>query len=342
MTKFTPAFCANCALSASALLVLALASGNAPALAQQAGGSGDQEVYVDLGRWVILQNENARSCELRLTGDTNFILRYQMADGRAAVLGLERRAGRFFTGMIGNVEWAFDDTRFAGFQASDGYSLSAGSRDIAVGFRAAKYLRVTHGEQEVARIDLKTSSAGFRLLKQCSEQWRYIPWYRRLANANYRELPDARSARAARTLPPPIERGAQASPSQNPALARERGIAPPLKNPQQTTPGRGALNPAAPVGARAINASSWINDNDALPWPSRGFGRGEGILRYTLTIDKEGRAQGCEVDRSTGHRRLDRKACRLIMERARFEPARGSDGTPATARYSGNVTFAGE
>jgi TonB family protein len=294
----------------------ALAGFSAPASAQQTS----EETFVDLGRWVIVQDEAARACELRLTNDPRYVLRYRMSDGRAGLMSIQRRSGRFFTGMVGDVEWAFDDVRFAGFQSGDGYSLGAGARDVEAGFRTAKTLSVIHAGQLVADIDLKASSAGFRLLKQCSEQWRYIPWYRRLASARVRDL-DAPSARA---VPP--------APTRSQPVVRESSIAPPLDQPTLTTP----LKP------RPINPASWISSNDELPWPSRGFRSGQGVLRYTLLVDEEGRAQDCEVEASTGSRKFDRRACKLLVERARFEPARGANGEAVEARFSASMRFEGE
>lgn len=317
------------ALKLSPILAAALAGASVPASAQQTG----EETFVDLGRWVIVQDEAARACELRLSNDPRYLLRYRMSDGRAGVLSLQRRSGRFFTGMVGDVEWAFDDVRFAGFQSGGGYSLGAGSRDVEAGFRSAKALSVTHAGQPVAQIDLRTSSAGFRLLKQCSEQWRYIPWYRREAYAQYRQLPDADDGRLVAGPSRPVPH----SSARPPVRSRPGGVAPPL-DPSEV----GAKAQFEPVGARPINPSSWISSDDELPWPSRGFRSGQGVLRYTLLVDEEGRAQDCEVDRSTGSRRFDKRACRFLMDRARFEPARGSDGKVVEGRYTASVRFAEE
>ncbi|WP_298300866.1 energy transducer TonB [uncultured Erythrobacter sp.] len=297
---------------------------------QQGREQSREEVFVNLGRWIIVQDEGARACELRLSGDPRFVLRYRMEDGRAGLLAIERRSGRFFTGMVGDVEWAFDDTRFAGYLSGDRYALSAGSRDVEAVFRSAKFLSVLHGGSQVARIDLKTSSAGFRLLKQCAEQWRYIPWYRRLASTNTRELErprtrpvaDASSSASSPSTP---------SPRTRPGI-RENSVAPPVEAPSLTTP----------LAARPINPGQWISSSDSLPWPSRGFRSGQGLLRFTLLVDEEGRAESCEVDRSTGSRRFDRQACRLLIDRARFEPARGSDGEVVQSRYSSTLRFAEE
>ncbi|MEP1420226.1 MAG: TonB family protein [Erythrobacter sp.] len=293
----------------------------APASAvQQDRNQGGEETFVNLGRWIVVQDEGARACELRLTADPQVILRYRLADGRSGSLALQRKTGRFFTGMVGDVTWSFDDARFAGYQSGSNYSLSAGARDIEAAFRAAKTLYVDHGGNQLARIDLKTSSAGFRLLKQCAQQWRYIPWYRRLASANYRELEA------------PTTRSVRSTPTGTQPATREGGIAPPLEQPVLTRS----------VAARPINPAGWISNEDTLPWPSRGFREGRGILRYTLLVDENGRAEDCEVNRSTGSRRFDRQACRILMDRARFAPARGPDGDRAKAEYSASVRFAQE
>lgn len=307
---------------------LGCASVPANAMQQDSAQSGE-DMFVDLGRWIIVQDERARACELRLTSDPQVILRYRMADGRAGIMALQRRTGRFFTGMVGDVEWAFDGTRFVGGQSAGGYSLAAGSRDVEAGFRSAKTLYVTHGGSQIAQISLKTSSAAFRLLKQCSEQWRYIPWFRRLANARYRDL-DAPTTRDLDTAP-------TAPSARSRAAMRESGVAPPLE--------RRTLTPPVAVGTISptpINPASWIKSDDSLPWPSRGFRSGQGVLRYTLIVDEGGRAEDCVVDASTGLRRFDRQVCRLLVDRAQFNPARGSDGEAVEGSYSASVRFAGE
>jgi len=291
---------------------------------QQSQEQGGEETFVNLGRWIIVQDESARACELRLAADPRGVLRFRMEDGRAGILAIERRSGRFFTGLVGDIEWAFDNTRFAGYQSGNRYSLSASTRDVEAEFRSAKVLTVIHGGQQVAQIDLKTSSAGFRLLKQCAEQWRYIPWYRRLASTRVRDLEEP----ATRT----VTRGPARTPARSRPGRRENGVAPPLDGSTLSTP----------LAARPINPATWIDSEDSLPWPSRGFRGGQGVLRYTLLVDEEGRAEECEVNRSTGSRRFDRQACRLLTDRARFEPARGSNGQVVEGRYSASLRFAEE
>lgn len=308
--------------AACAMLACTFASGSA-------AQTSEEETFVDLGRWVVVQDEARRSCELRLTDGGPNVLRYQLQDGRAGTLALQRRSGRYFAGMVGDVEWAFDDVRFAGFSSSGGFALGAGSRDVEAGFRSAKALTVSQGGQQIARIDLKTSSAGFRLLNQCAQQWRYIPWYRRNADARYRELPDVNGGRLVAGPSRPVPHSGVRS--------RPGGVAPPL-DPSQTS----APTLTTPLKARAIEPSSWIKDDDRLPWPSRGFREGQGVLRYTLLVNEDGRAEECDVEATTGSRKFDRRACKLLVERARFEPARGPNGEAVEARFTASVRFAGE
>lgn len=56
--------------------------------------------------------------------------------------------------------------------------------------------------------------------------------------------------------------------------------------------------------------------------------REEGRVSVTLTIAPDGRVSDCAVSRSSGFSRLDSEACRLLVERARFEPALDSAGRP--------------
>ncbi len=53
--------------------------------------------------------------------------------------------------------------------------------------------------------------------------------------------------------------------------------------------------------------------------------------RIDLTIDTAGVPVRCDVTQSDGSRALDRVACEFLMRRARFTPARDSDGVPVAA-----------
>jgi len=64
-----------------------------------------------------------------------------------------------------------------------------------------------------------------------------------------------------------------------------------------------------------------------------------GTVRFTLTIDGEGRISNCTITGSTGHSVLDRATCRLLEDRARFEPARDAAGNPVAGGYASAVNW---
>jgi TonB family protein len=77
-----------------------------------------------------------------------------------------------------------------------------------------------------------------------------------------------------------------------------------------------------------------------LPWfefhdyPMRAFEKHqEGVTRFELLVDPNGRAANCTVTKSSGHEELDQKTCKLASFRSRFAPARGPDGRPVYGVY---------
>ncbi len=54
----------------------------------------------------------------------------------------------------------------------------------------------------------------------------------------------------------------------------------------------------------------------------------EGIVGANVYIGANGRVTRCVVKISSGNQALDDTTCRLIMQRFRYEPARGTDGRP--------------
>jgi protein TonB len=82
-----------------------------------------------------------------------------------------------------------------------------------------------------------------------------------------------------------------------------------------------------PARARA-NLASYVSDSD---YPAEAIRREEqGVTRFRLTVTAEGRVGDCAVTGSSGSNALDAATCRLMKSRARFAPARDSDGKPTT------------
>jgi protein TonB len=60
----------------------------------------------------------------------------------------------------------------------------------------------------------------------------------------------------------------------------------------------------------------------------------EGTARATLTIGPDGRVVGCNLIQSTGNGALDAATCNILRRRAKFTPARDSNGQPTTDTYT--------
>lgn len=82
-----------------------------------------------------------------------------------------------------------------------------------------------------------------------------------------------------------------------------------------------------PARAKA-NLGSYVSDAD---YPSEAIrAEQQGTTRFRLAVTPEGRVSDCTVTGSSGSSALDAATCRIMRVRARFAPARGSDGKPAS------------
>lgn len=79
-------------------------------------------------------------------------------------------------------------------------------------------------------------------------------------------------------------------------------------------PRTGDAAPLKPIGAE----SAWISSKD-YPYSSGRNGE-TGSVSVEMVIAPDGSAFNCRVVRGTGHESLDRHTCRLLTERAKFEP----------------------
>lgn len=88
-----------------------------------------------------------------------------------------------------------------------------------------------------------------------------------------------------------------------------------------------------PVG----DASNWITLEDYPPVAARA--RAEGTVGYRLDIDAQGKVSGCEVLSSSNSPLIDTATCRLIKQRAVFQPATDLEGKPTTGAYWGSMRW---
>jgi protein TonB len=113
---------------------------------------------------------------------------------------------------------------------------------------------------------------------------------------------------------------------------------PVLVQPQPyTPPGPVEIEPAPPPPppppprklepARAkANLASYVSNDDYPTSAQRN--EEQGTTRFRLTVGANGRVTDCVVTGSSGSSALDTATCRIMKSRARFEPARDSDGKP--------------
>jgi TonB family protein len=81
----------------------------------------------------------------------------------------------------------------------------------------------------------------------------------------------------------------------------------------------------------------WINDRDYPPDALRaGI---SGMVTYRFTVEVGGRVSDCTTVVSSGNLSLDNKACQVLLERGRFEPALGTDGRPVPATSVGSLNW---
>jgi protein TonB len=60
----------------------------------------------------------------------------------------------------------------------------------------------------------------------------------------------------------------------------------------------------------------------------------QGTAQAQLTIGADGRVVGCNLIRSTGNSALDSATCNILRRRAKFTPARDSNGNPTGDTYT--------
>lgn len=85
------------------------------------------------------------------------------------------------------------------------------------------------------------------------------------------------------------------------------------------------------------NPGRWANSND---YPSRALREErEGVTRFRVVVNAEGRVDSCSISSSSGHSDLDEATCKNIQRRARFRPALDANGNPMQGTYSNAVRW---
>lgn len=91
-----------------------------------------------------------------------------------------------------------------------------------------------------------------------------------------------------------------------------------------------AAEPVAPL-------NSHITSDD---YPAEAVAKEEqGTVQFLLTIDVDGQPTDCVVTNSSGSSSLDSASCLIMMERARFRPARNAAGKPTNGTYQSRISW---
>ena len=81
----------------------------------------------------------------------------------------------------------------------------------------------------------------------------------------------------------------------------------------------------------------WLTTDDYPPAALRA-GK-EGRTRFRLDVAADGKVIGCTVVSSSGSDELDQTACRVLLRRARFAPAKNVGGQAMASSYSSSVLW---
>jgi protein TonB len=93
--------------------------------------------------------------------------------------------------------------------------------------------------------------------------------------------------------------------------------------------------PPPPPPRKVVSAQSAKGDlrtlfsTDDYPASAQASGA-EGTVQATITIGTDGRVVGCNITRSSGNSALDSATCNIIRRRAKYTPARDSNGNATT------------
>lgn len=102
--------------------------------------------------------------------------------------------------------------------------------------------------------------------------------------------------------------------------------------------------PPAPPPAKVTKAQSAKGNLQGLfsgdDYPQDALRNEEtGRTTVRLSIGTDGRVTGCDVVSSSGSRSLDSTTCRVLRSRARFNPAKLSNGQPTTDTFTQTIVW---
>ena len=75
-------------------------------------------------------------------------------------------------------------------------------------------------------------------------------------------------------------------------------------------------------------------------YPKRALAAGEqGLVGFTIRLDKAGQPTNCEVTYSSGYRQLDEETCQLMLIHGVFKPVKDSEGNKTNQVAEGVVNW---
>jgi TonB family protein len=99
----------------------------------------------------------------------------------------------------------------------------------------------------------------------------------------------------------------------------------------------GALQAEGPPTPVPVNSDQWVLSTD---YPAEAIAAGEeGTVGVRLDVDAAGRVASCTITQSAKSAALDAASCRLLVQRARFKPARDKGGKEIASTYEASFQW---
>lgn len=113
-------------------------------------------------------------------------------------------------------------------------------------------------------------------------------------------------------------------------------MAPPVIH--EAAPPPAPAKPSMAVGPKPKgNPQNWLSTDD---YPSSAMRDGvQGVTSFRLEVGTDGKPTNCTVTGSSGSALLDDTTCRLVMRRAKFQPAKDTEGNPIASGYSSRTRW---
>ena len=139
--------------------------------------------------------------------------------------------------------------------------------------------------------------------------------------------------------PPPVTPPPLVQVNTPPPPTIQTVTAPPTPPPVYIPPVAPAPPPPPPPPHKTVSAQSARGDLRSLfsadDYPASAQAAGaEGTVQAQLTISPTGQVVACNITQSSGNSALDSTTCNILRRRAKFTPARDSNGNPTTDTVS--------